>query len=258
MKRLHLFEFNDLSWFPDVWRNMLTDYLNFIEIKFEMFKYIVPKFREIIDKSPNKNIIDLCSGAVGPIVETKKWLEKDSTDTIKITLTDLYPNVGKFESACQESKNINFLQTPVNATNVPMELKGIRTLFNAFHHFAPKDARNILADAANKREGIAIFEATERSLGGVLGMFFAPLIVLLTTPFIKPFKLSRLFWTYIIPVIPLTVLWDGLVSALRTYSTAELQQMTAEIAAQNYVWEIGQINVKGVGNITFLLGYPKK
>ena len=168
MKRIHLFEFNDLSWFPDAWRNMLTDYLNFVETKFEMFKYIVPKFREIIDKSPNKNIIDLCSGAAGLIVETKKWLEKDSTDAIKITLADLYPNVEKFESACRESTNIDFISTPVSATNVPIELKGIRTLFNTFHHFDQENVRNILADAANKREGIAIFEATERSLGGIL------------------------------------------------------------------------------------------
>ena len=88
-------------------------------------------------------------------------------------------------------------------------------------------------------------------------MFFAPLIVLLTTPFIKPFKLSRLFWTYLISVITFTVLWDGLVSVMRTYSTAELQQMTVEIRAQNYVWETGQIKIKGAGNITHLIGYPE-
>lgn len=257
MKRLHLFEFNDLEWFPNTWRDMMMDYLHFVETKFEMFKHIAPKLEELIARSSAKNIIDLCSGASGPIIETKKWLEKDSGDAIQVTLTDLYPNLEKFESICAENENVNFLPKPIDATDIPAELKGIRTLFNAFHHFDRKDAQNILTDAAKKGESIAVFEATERSVAGILGMLFTPLIVLLVTPSIKPFKISRLFWTYLVPVIPGAILWDGLVSALRTYSTAELRQMTEEIPVQNYAWEIGQIPVKGAMNMTFLLGYPE-
>ena len=45
---------------------------------------------------------------------------------------------------------------------------------------------------------------------------------LLLTPFFRPFRLSRLVFTYLLPLIPLTTIWDGVVSILRLYSPAEL------------------------------------
>ncbi|MDQ3100808.1 MAG: hypothetical protein M3R08_05435, partial [Bacteroidota bacterium] len=34
-------------------------------------------------------------------------------------------------------------------------------------------------------------------------------------PFVKPFRLERLFFTWILPINILTVVWDGLVSVVR-------------------------------------------
>ena len=39
--------------------------------------------------------------------------------------------------------------------------------------------------------------------------------VLLATPFILPFRWSRLFWTYIVPALPLVLTFDVVVSLLR-------------------------------------------
>ena len=55
----------------------------------------------------------------------------------------------------------------MDATHVPRELAGLRTLFNGFHHFRPLDATAILADAVRARQPIAIFEASRRSLAHV-------------------------------------------------------------------------------------------
>ena len=43
-------------------------------------------------------------------------------------------------------------------------------------------------------------------------------IVLLVTPLIRPFTLSRILWTYLLPLVPLTCWWDGIVSQLRAYT----------------------------------------
>lgn len=258
MKRVHLFEFNDQSWFPVTWRNMMTDYLHFVEVKFEMFKYVAPKIKKILEDCESEEIIDLCSGGSGPVVETQKWLVKEFDKHTKVILTDLYPSIDRFREIAQENANIDFIETPVNAMNVSSELKGVRTLFNAFHHFKPEDAKKILENAVKEKEGIAIFDATERSIAGVLSMFLTPLIVLIVTPFIKPFSVQRLLWTYLFPVVPLTVCWDGLVSALRTYSVEELKEMSASIPTDNYSWNIGQIEIKGSAKITYLLGNPIK
>ncbi len=60
-------------------------------------------------------------------------------------------------------------------------------------------------------------------------MFLSPIAVLLMTPFIKPFKVDRIIFTYLIPILPLLTLWDGVISVLRTHTVAELKQMIFEL-----------------------------
>jgi len=106
------------------------------------------------------------------------------------------------------------------------------------HHFRPRDARAILADAVHHDTGIAVFEITERSLLSLLGMLFLPLFVLLATPFIRPFRWNRLIVTYLIPLVPLAVWFDATVSCLRSYTPNELRAMTQDLGG-GYAWEIG-------------------
>ena len=100
---------------------------------------------------------------------------------------------------------------------MPPHLAGLRTIFNGFHHLQPWDARSVLHAAAAARQPIAIFEVSERSLR-TLPVVLTPLFVWLVTPFMRPFLWQRLFWTYLLPLVPLTCLWDGIVSQLRAYT----------------------------------------
>lgn len=89
-------------------------------------------------------------------------------------------------------------------------------------------------------------------------MCLSPIMVLLMTPFIKPLEIGRLFWTYIIPVVPILVLWDGVVSVLRTYTPQELLEMTHKIDPQGvFNWKTGTLK-NGPATLTFLLGTPRK
>ena len=88
-------------------------------------------------------------------------------------------------------------------------------------------------------------------------MLLVPLMVLLTTPFIRPFRWSRLLWTYLIPVVPFVSLFDGLVSNLRTYNVRELLQLTEAMDAKSFQWEIGEVkSPAGPIPITYLIGVP--
>ena len=91
----------------------------------------------------------------------------------------------------------------------------------------------------------------------MLLMLPVPLMVLLMTPFIRPFRWSRLFWTYLIPVVPLVSLFDGLVSCLRTYSVAELRELVDGLEAENYQWDFGELKSKANPiPVTYLMGVP--
>ncbi|NOT61867.1 MAG: class I SAM-dependent methyltransferase, partial [Acidobacteria bacterium] len=77
------------------------------------------------------------------------------------------------------------------------------------------------------------------------------------TPFIRPFRWTRLLWTYLLPVVPLVVVFDGVVSVLRSYTVAELQAFAAELSGSGYEWDVGETAAQGWrAPVTYLIGYP--
>ncbi len=141
---------------------------------------------------------------------------------------------------------------------VPAELDGFRTMFSSFHHFPPAQARAILQNAVYARQGIAIFEITSRTASAIGMMFLWFLTLFVFTPSIRPFRWSRLLYTYVLPIIPLVLLFDGLVSCLRTYRTTELRELIEDLAATEYWWEIGERSGTFHGlPVTYLIGYPR-
>ena len=257
MKRLHLFEFEDQRWLPDFLRNYVTDFLQFISNKAKIYKPIVPIIEKGLILSGTNKIIDLGSGGGGGIVWLNQELIKNTKD-LKIVLTDLYPNLSAFKYTQSQADNFEYIEEPVDARNVPSELRGLRTQFLSFHHFKPNDAKKILQNAINSGNSIAIFESQERSFASIFAMLLSPLSVLLTTPFIKPFKLGRLLFTYIIPIVPILILWDGVVSSLRTYSVKEMNELVNSLKdSETYNWEINKVK-NGVNVILYLLGTKKR
>src|SRR4029077_4188304 len=103
----------------------------------------------------------------------------------------------------QSGGTVDFLSESVDATNVPVDLRGVRTLFSSFHHFPPHVARQILRDAAEKGAPIGVFEFTERSVFACISMLFTPIVALLVVPFLRPFTLRRGLSCLPIPFLPL-------------------------------------------------------
>ena len=250
MRRFHLLELEDQSWFPAVIRDLATDYLQFIQTSVRLDRAMAPLVRGVMEATGEHRIIDLCSGGSGPLLGLVNDLALAGLDDVKATMTDLFPNVPAFaEIAAASNGRIEFEREPVDARDVPSRLNGVRTIFH------PADARAVLHAAAAARQPIAIFEVSERSLR-TLPVLLTPLFVWLVTPFMRPFKWRRLFWTYLIPMVPFTCLWDGIVSQLRAYTVDELRAMTAGAAPMH--WDIGQVPIaKGRGNLTYLIGAPR-
>jgi len=259
MKRWHLVELEDLEGFPASIRDGITDFLEFAVVVSDLYKPIVPRLEHILNDLKIQKIVDLCSGGGGPWKSLENHLPAIKTGQTRVCLTDLYPNVTALNRLKQDTQGrLDFIATPVSAMDVPQDLTGFRTLFSSFHHFRPEQARAILADAVDKRQGIAIFESTQRHPLLLLYMLLTPILVLLATPFIRPFTGQRLFWTYIIPAIPLAVMFDGIVSCLRTYTVTELAELTQGLDDDGYRWQMGvaRLGLLPVG-VTYLIGHPQ-
>lgn len=256
MGRIHLFEFEDQKWFPAFLRNYGTDFLQYLTNKTGLFHPAIPVLQKGLENADSNTMVDLGSGGGGGLISLNKAL-LDSVPDLKIILTDYYPNLPAFRYTQSQAKNIEYVTHSIDARNVPKDFIGIRTLFLVFHHFKPSDARQILQNAVDLKQPIAIFEGQERSFKSILAMILSPISVLITTPFIRPFKLGRILFTYLIPIIPLFVLWDGVVSSLRTYSLEEMNQLVLSVQGQEtYNWDIARLR-SGPGIILYLLGTVK-
>jgi hypothetical protein len=253
MNRMHLFELEDQGWFPVVIRDLATDYLQFIQERFRIDRAMTPLVRRALDDGGATRIVDLCSGGSGPLLGLVTDLAAEGRP-VHATLTDLFPNIPAFAKIAAASGGlIGYERAAVDAREVPPRLTGLRTIFNGFHHFRPADARAVLHAAAAARQPIAIFEVSERSLR-TLPVLLTPVFVWLATPFMRPFTWQRFVWTYLIPLVPLTCLWDGMVSQLRAYTVPELRQLCQGSAPMR--WEAGQVPIaKGGGRLTYLIGF---
>lgn len=261
MKRINLFEFTDLPWYPQIFRRIQTDYLQFAATRGAGHQNLLPLLIKAMQHAHTTEIVDLCSGGTGPWLRLQEHF-KQAGWIVTIKLTDKYPlpeAVQKWSRAAIDG--IEYLAEPVDALKVPDSLPGMRTLFEGFHHFRFTQARSILQDACQNKAAIGIFEASLKPALAPFLLLVAPLMTLLgylfVTPFIKPRTLARFFWTYLIPIVPLATCWDGVISLLRVYSPQELQELTEQLQCAQYIWEIGQASTgTPLFEFTYLIGYP--
>jgi hypothetical protein len=132
-------------------------------------------------------------------------------------------------------------------------------MFSAFHHFRPEAAKAILKDAFDHRRAICIFESGSRTLRTAGMLIGTPVTVLALMPFARPFRWAYLVFTYLIPLMPMVLLWDVMVSILRVYSPEQMQVLTQDLKASDYEWEIGSIPVGRIPagmHAQYLIGRP--
>jgi hypothetical protein len=267
MRRYRLFEWGDQPWLPRVFRDFITDHLHYgltEKLRRPINRRIARQLKSLLQHVDSGRIIDLCAGAGGPLLTIQRILRDELQLEVDVTLTDLYPNVAAFQHREREGEGrVQACYQSVDAFNVPVELAGLRTLFTSLHHFDPEQVRLILADAARKRQPIAIFEPLERSWRMVLKIgAFSLYQSFVLTPRVSRLTGKRFLLTYVVPLCPACMLWDGMVSALRTYKPEELRQITHGIGGTEYGWEADTFVSTGplgfTAPTTYLIGRPLK
>jgi hypothetical protein len=258
MRRVQFIELHEQPWFPPSLRDEITDALEFGLNLLKAYAPMEPLLQGVLDSTRCRSIVDMCSGGGGPWLDLSRRL-RPKGQTFHILLTDKYPNLRAFQNVRAASENhIAFYPDSVDAMKVPFELQGLRTMFTSFHHFPPEEARAILQNAVDAGQSIGIFEITRRATSTIALMFPWAFMLFVFTPLIRPFRWSRLFWTYLVPILPLVLLFDGVVSCLRTYRPQELRAIIQKLPGIEYRWEMGE-HSKGPGQapITYLIGCPR-
>jgi len=253
MNRLHLIEFHEQPWVPAILRQGVTDYLRTATEVAGHYKAVVPMVKEMLADQADNQIVDLGAGAGGGWAQMLPQLEEEMGESVKLLLTDLNPNTPALEALKADSQGkIDYVPTAVDARSVPKDVKGLRTMLNIFHHLRPDDAKAVVKDADEKQQPLLVIEILDNSIiQAIMILILAPILTLILTPRIRPFRFWRIIFTYLIPILPLMIAWDGFVSVLRLYGPKSMQKLTEGLNGLD--WESGKLK-KGSLTILYMKG----
>jgi hypothetical protein len=198
------------------------------------------------------------AGSGGPLGHIEAYLRTWRQFRVKVTLSDLYPD-SSLVSHNGAQNAIHYWPDPVDATNTPAEFNnaGLFTMHLSLHHMTPAFVRRILSNAVSHKRPIAIMEMQRRSICSLLQVAFGVVPAALLSVLVLPFSLYRLFFTFVVPVIPFILLFDGCVSALRTYEPNEVQNILVTVeGSSDYDWTFEVKNIP-LTRVSYI-GVPKK
>lgn len=222
-------ELEDYNGFPAILRNFQTDYIGFVVKTFSIYK----PFIELL-KSHQKEgniMFDLCSGSGEPAIS----IYKKSKVFKALFLSDKYPN-----QLHSNDQSINYISDSIDALEYTFNKDSVYTMFNAIHHFDDAQKIEILKRIQNNYTSAYCVEILQPTFKCFVQVLFASTIgVLALTPFIQPFNLKRLLFTYIIPINVLTIAYDGCVSVLKSRSAKQYRELFVGFGNSVEVLEIG-------------------
>ncbi len=246
-KRRQLFEIQDFSWCPKAVRDGVTDLLVLNLRIVPLYEPAIPILSKMA-KASQGAWVDLCAGAGGGSLYLK---EKMPGEIKSLTLTDLYPH-----QSVSLPKGVIYFPESVDARKVPKHLPGMRTLFTSLHHLPDEVAKDIFQDAMVSGTPIGAFEFTGRNLLTLLSVLPSFFFSFFLVPFLRPWKLSRFFWTYVIPLIPVVAYVDIIMSCFRTRNVEELKILVKDLNMPDYHWEIGTLPTYFGLEVTYISGNP--
>ena len=264
MRRLQLVELEDLSWLPAPVRNGATDLLDYAFDRLGFYDGVAPALPDALAASGASRIVDLGSGGGGGTLSLRRRLRAAGSD-VEVVFTDRYPN----EAAIARIRSLDdprtrYLAEPVDALTGGGTLDGLRTMSGALHHFSPFAVRALIANIVARREPLAFFDVAASPALRKVPLVLAPapmalnfvllfLASLAIVPVVRPFRVSRLLFSYLPPLIPFVVAWDGTVSALRAYTPEELLAIARTVpGGSRYEWR-----AERTGRALYLTGVPK-
>jgi hypothetical protein len=245
MKRHHLIELHEQPWYPASTRRHFQDALGTVVTRLNLYGPASKRVAEILQEVGATEVMDLCSGSSDPLVHLCKQVAKHNPDLagLSVYLTDLFPNVPRFsEHQKRHPEIVRFSAEPIDATNTPArpDLPRVRTILSALHHFQPDQVRAIFKDAAKHADAIVVLDVPPRTRRSLL-MNVAQWPWIFKTCFTRraSWRFPAVLSTIVVPIVPMTLCLDGLVSMLRGYHPQELLDLAREANDQDFSWEAG-------------------
>lgn len=247
LPRLHLVEMEEVAWVPLFMRHAVVSALGLILRTIKAYHYGFDDFARWA--AGGREVLDLGSGSGDHIAELiRSDVDAAGESPISYCLSDLAPDVERFHAVQQKfPSRVRYVRGSLDATRVGPTLGGdLRSMFGAFHHLRPEQARALLADAALHSNGVFIFEPLTRRVSSLLSNVMGLLFGVAAAFIVRPFDWRVALFSTVIPIIPLLLVFDGVVSALRSYTVQEVEAMIASLPSNDFDWQVKEVRGRGM------------
>lgn len=208
-------ELEDHRWFPPALRNFQTEFIGFVVTQLNVYDVFIQHIKTL--NLSATSMTDLCSGSGEPAIS----IFRKSNCFSCLSLSDKYPGALNIHD-----DKIFYEKQSTDVLEMEFKTGTCYTMFNAFHHFKDEDKLKIVQKIQRSGSPAFIVEILEPRVFCLLKVFFTTTVgCLLVTPFMLPFSLRRLFFTYLLPVNILTITFDGIVSVLKSRSVKKYQNL---------------------------------
>ncbi len=240
-------ELEDYNWFPAKLRRWQLEFVGSISIWVKLYKPLSAILDKIIVDNNIVAMQDLCSGSGLPAVQIHNAL----ITKLPLLLTDKYPNEN-----FKNNTPIAYSLHSVDVNNLQPAQNICYTMYNAFHHFSRAEKKIFIEKVIKTSNTFLIAEIVQPGfLNGLKIFFTTTLVQIFTAPFVHPFSLARLFFTYLVPINLFTVTYDGIVSVLKSKTVQEYETLFKNFDLPHYNIEINKIH-NWKGNLIYIKGTP--
>jgi hypothetical protein len=234
MSSLFLFEFMDLAWLPSTLRATIHDVLDccLATPPRHYYEWVAREILNLVEDGSLNTVVELGAGTAPITRELAKHLSGHKG--ISLRVSDLYPNTALYQAL--EEKYPDLIQTDRRSVDFSRRMDfppgSLLVLSGTFHHVPPAARPQALKALSAYR--VAVFEPLRRNPASLflslLG-FFPGLATPLRFWNQRPGNWRRVLWCWLVPLAPLMIVWDGIVSCLRYWTEKEWKEQLALVIA---------------------------
>lgn len=258
MRRISGFEFCDQPWLSGVWREAYLDGLSFLLRAGGVYNRMHEPFGRWAAAAGGGSVLELGSGGARQTDTLLAAAKRCGVGLPRILLSDLHPDVAAFRRVkAAHPDRVDYVEQPVDMSAPGRLPARLLLVCGAFHHLPPEAARAALDNAVCNADGIFIQEVFARHPLSVLLCVFNLLPLMLAPFFSGRLTLGKLLVSTLLPLVPLMIMFDGVVSVLRTYRSEELLAMLPDRIRREWRWEAGFIRFGGFLKAPYLCGHRR-
>jgi hypothetical protein len=229
-RRRDLFEFMDQDWVPTSLRATLREIVE-VSLASPFRSYYARAAEKVLERVGRENIRQVVELGAGTAPLCREIMRQRITGTaprhLRLVPCDIQPDHTAYRTlASHYPGTIEPIYAPVDFLEpLPFSRDALVVLSAAFHHVPRSMRRVVLERLAAYR--VIICEPVAPSASAIAFMLLS-IVPAVLTPAVLLRRRSglarRMFWCWLVPLAPVLIVWDGIVSCVRCWSPGEWEE----------------------------------